>query len=392
MGQLFVLVFFTWRIIDISIAYLLDLIIKPTPTFSFHLYHKMPHFLHFLVPFANYDGAIYLNIAHDGYGTYQQAFFPLYPLIIHYIVPFFSGMYFINGFIIANLAFVGGLYFFIKFLKHIGSQKHEIIFTILFLLTFPTSFFFGAVYTEGLFFFFFSTSLYFLTTKQYYKGAFFGLFAGLTRLIGVFITILGIVTWYFTKRYTTLPQKRKSRFTKEKLGELFFILTPLLGIGSYMYYLKQTTGNFLAFYSAQPQFHQNRSSHLIFLPQVYYRYVNIFFHTKDHFSLFIALLEFIVFNFMIIVVLYDLYQLFVEKRSEKTHILLGLNIFSLLNLLLPSLTGTLVSVPRYALFSLSVFIRLSRIQSLKIKLLLLFIFGLLHIILLTLFLWGHFVS
>src|SRR6266571_8435749 len=147
MPLLAIIAFTVWKIIDLVISYFAHRfhVFNPDFAFNFTLYHASPYIPPFLIPFANYDGAHYLHIAHDGYKQYEQAFFPLYPLAIHLFSNITGGRYFLPGLILANLAFLAGLIFFIKFLRHIGSQKHEILFATLFLLAFPTSFFFGAV-------------------------------------------------------------------------------------------------------------------------------------------------------------------------------------------------------------------------------------------------------
>src|SRR3989344_63497 len=130
----------------------------------------------FLTSFANFDGAHYLLIAKNGYTTYQQAFFPLYPLLIRWLSPIFSNNLLLTGLIISNFSFLLGLIIFSKYLKVIlgrsetttpeslldsgrprsslarMTQRSLVIWLIIFLLTFPTSFFFGSIYTEGLFF------------------------------------------------------------------------------------------------------------------------------------------------------------------------------------------------------------------------------------------------
>ncbi|HKZ34423.1 MAG TPA: hypothetical protein VJ179_00950, partial [Patescibacteria group bacterium] len=40
---------------------------------------------------ANFDGVPYLMIAERGYGAYQQAFFPLYPLLVRNLSFIFDG-------------------------------------------------------------------------------------------------------------------------------------------------------------------------------------------------------------------------------------------------------------------------------------------------------------
>jgi len=72
--------------------------------------------------------------------------------------------------------------------------------------------------------------------------------------------------------------------------------------------------------------------------------------------------------------------------------LLALDLFSFANLLLPTLTGTFSSIPRYSLFSISIFIYLGQLKNNYIKYLILIIFVILHILLLGYFTQGYFIS
>ncbi len=54
---------------------------------------------------ANFDGFHYLKIARDSYGYLQEAFFPLYPLLIKLLQPAL-GSYLIAGWLIVSLAFI----------------------------------------------------------------------------------------------------------------------------------------------------------------------------------------------------------------------------------------------------------------------------------------------
>jgi len=83
---------------------------------------------------------------------------------------------------------------------------------------------------------------------------------------------------------------------------------------------------------------------------------------------------------------------FAPRNDSSTCILLSLNIFSFTNLLLPTLTGTFSSIPRYSLFSLSFFLYLSQLQSKRIKVGLAVVFITLQIVLLSLFVQGYFVG
>src|SRR5438552_70877 len=63
---------------------------------------------------ANLDGVHYLSIAGNGYHTYEQAFFPLFPLLI-YLLSFVTHLpILLSAFLIVNLSLFFALYFLYK--------------------------------------------------------------------------------------------------------------------------------------------------------------------------------------------------------------------------------------------------------------------------------------
>lgn len=370
--------FFIWRIIDFIIIFFSQKVIPYLGFFPYGeqlLNFNLPSWIYAL---ANFDGLHYLSIAKNGYAQYEQAFFPLYPILIKFLAPLFLNNQLITGLVISNLSFLLGLTVFYKYLRLIfpkdkGSNKLAVIF----LLLFPTSFFFGAVYTEGLFFLLLITSLYFLKKKNYLFAGLFAFFASLTRLIGVFLIIPMIIHIY--------------KSSKHKINVKYLILTtPLLGLAIYCFYLYKTTGDPLFFLTSQPIFGANRSSHLIILPQVYWRYFKIFITAAHDSRFYVSVIEFLIFNSVFGILILDLIKNF--KLKIKNWERISLNIFSFCNLILPTLTGTFSSIPRYSLFSLSFFIYISQIKNSFIKYLILSIFLFLHILLLGFFTQGYFIS
>src|SRR5260221_440815 len=84
------------------------------------------------------------------------------------------------------------VFFWQKYLLAIGVGEKTTFWSILFLLVFPTSFFFGSVYPSGLFILIFASALYFLEKRNFLFAAVFAFFAPLERLIGLFIIIPSI--------------------------------------------------------------------------------------------------------------------------------------------------------------------------------------------------------
>lgn len=343
--------------------------------------------------FANFDGIHYLLIAKQGYSQWEQAFFPLYPLLIK-TVSFIIPNYLVSSLLISTISFGIGLVYFSKLLKSWRIKSNSPLF---FLLAFPTAFFFGVVYTEGIFFMLFILSLYFLQRKNYWAAGLCATLSSFTRLIGIFL----IIPFFFQ-----LLADNNARFNLKLIikNYIFLLLSPLLGLFFYMVYLWKTTGDPLFFFNSQPIFGAHRSTHFILLPQVYYRYLKILFTANHDFQWYLSLFEMGIFSFVLIILVLDLMKISqrVFKPSANlrglqwsvttTYFLLGLNLFSFINLVLPTLTGTFSSIPRYVLFSLSFFLYLSQIKSKVIKVVIFTVFITFQIILLSLFVQGYFVG
>ena len=77
-------------------------------------------------------------------------FFPLYPNLIRNLASTFKNPV-ISGVLISNLSFLISLIFLARLIR-LDYDVNTTKFAIIALLLFPTSFYFGSVYTEGLFF------------------------------------------------------------------------------------------------------------------------------------------------------------------------------------------------------------------------------------------------
>ncbi len=282
----------------------------------------------FLWSWANFDGEHYLSIAKMGYLGGEQAFFPLYPLLIRLL-----GNNVLSGILISNILFVIALFGLYKLVKLDFSEKISRT-SILLVLLFPTSFYFGAVYTESLFLFLTVWSFYFFRKENYLLSTFLGIFASATRVVGIAL----------------LPAYYLFSFLKEKRIFIKGIVTSFipLGIFSYMYYSFKTWGDFFKFFNVASGFGEQRSDHIILLPQVFYRYfVKIIPNISwDYFPVvFTTLLE-------ISVALYFLYLIVVGLKK----INVDYWIYLLLIYLIPTLSGSFSSLPRYVVVAFPAFI------------------------------------
>lgn len=346
--------------------------------------YKLPQFIY---SFANFDGAHYISIAKDGYFTYEQAFFPFYPLMVRYLGLLFDKNYLISGLLVSNISFILGLYYFYRYARLIDRKNS--FWTILFIIFFPTAFYFSAVYTESLFFLLLSMSFFYAKNNEFKKASVAAYFAALTRISGVLIFII-IFYEAFLKKIIRSSKKeiKKIAFTrKEIFVKALSVLSPFAGLATYMTYLYIRFGDPLYFLNAQPAFGANRSSQIVFLPQVLYRYIRIFFNSDMSIAYMTAVVEFVFFCSVFTIVCIDLYR---KWKVQKYH-LIALGIFSMTNLLLPTLTGTFSSIPRYALMSVSIFFFLSSFSP-RVKIFLLCFFGFMQILFLSLFLRGYFIG
>jgi len=247
----------------------------------------------------------------------------------------------------------------------------NIFWIILFLIAFPTSFFFNSLYTESLFLMFFVLSLYFYLKKKYLLSSVFSIFLSLTKFIGIFVSTV----------YLLISDKKKAI-------SFFPILGSILGLFIYSAFLYKTTGDPFFFFNSQPFFGGNRSTDIILFPQVIFRYLKIFLTQDFNFQYFIAIVE--IAFFLVVFITLLVFTYYGVKKKER--ILTGVNVFSLINLILPTLTGTFQSIPRYALLSLGFFIALSFIKNDLIKVAIFLTFILFHVILLSFFSQGYFVG
>src|SRR3989344_6915504 len=339
-----------------------------------------------LYPLAGFDGAHYILIAKSGYGQFQQAFFPLYPLLINTLSKLFNFNVLLSGIIISWGALLLGLIFFKKVSEIVMGDNYKSIWAILFLLSFPSAFFYLTVYPESLFLFLSTATLYFIFKKNYLLASIFAFFTSLTKIQGVFL----FIPFFFSLfEFKELALSEILKQIKQHYRKLFIALVPLYGLAAYSFYLFINYGDPFYYYHAQDAFGAERTSQgLILLPQVLFRYAKILLTADVNFQYWIAVLELSIFTFVFTVLLFDLYKSI--KKRIKNFNYLSLNLYSIAILILPTLTGTLSSMPRYALVSFGFFFALAKIKNLFLKILIAAIFAILHLTLFIYFLKGYF--
>lgn len=356
------LIFLCWRLGLFLLSYL-----------SQFLVNLRPGYISEFGGWANFDGMHYLTIASRGYQGFQQAFFPFYPYLIRFFSKFFFHNYFISGLFISNLSILIALFLLYKLIRLDFSEKCAQM-AIIFLLIFPTAFFFGNVYTESLFLVLVVGSFYAARKRQWLLVGLLGGFASATRLVGLFLFPALLVEWA-----TGRGEKQKLKLVS--LLPLFLIL---LGIGTYMWYLKKTVGDPLYFFHIQPLIGSQRTGgKLILIYQVFWRYLKMVLTTRLDVLYFVVWLELLSSLLFLILTISAYFKL----RSSYL-------IFAILSFLTPTLTGTFSSMPRYVLTIFPGFIILGlmaeRYRWLKITYPI--VAGILLVISTILFIRGYFVA
>lgn len=324
---------------------------------------------------SNFDGEHFTSIALYGYKSLQQFYFPIYPFLIRSIAAFFGPElinYVWSGIIISNVSLVLSLLGLYKLARLDYSEKISRLATIL-ILFFPTSFYFGAVYTESFFLALAVWSFYLFRTNKFLFASVLASLASGTRAVGI----------------TILPAFLINILQNIKLikKELLSLLIIPIGLFSYMYYLFLYWGGSVKLYQAYTLFGEQRADHIVLLPQVFYRYfVKIIPNLSWNYLpvAFTVLLE-------ITAATLFLYLIIISFRKVRWDYW----IFSVLGYLIPTTSGSFSSMPRYVILLFPMFFVLAeKLIGLK-KPLLITILILMSIILAVtqvLYFRGYFVS
>lgn len=328
-----------------------------------------------LYSWGNFDGVHYIGIAMQGYHEFDQAFFPVYPMLIRALETYVHS-YVLSGLLISYVSCAGAVFILYRLIcAHWGERVA--VWSTLFLLTSPTAFYFSAIYTESLFLFLLVGSIYAGYKRDYVLASMLGVIAGLTRIQGILLicAFLGILwmhegTVQFLRRH------------------FYMIISPAIGLGMYMVYLWRTVHDAFYFLTAQASFGAQRSAHLILLPQVYVRYVRIFMTADYSWAYLIAGFEFISMTVGLICGGVLLWRAYTSRDWFGG----GIGGMSLMMLLMPALTGTFSSIPRYGLMALATYIVCAQIQSKNVRLSLLVLSILAQIAGIMAFMQGRFIS
>lgn len=181
---------------------------------------------------VNYwDSGHYFSIATNGYHYPQQAFFPLWPLLIKTVSIIGISPYsasFVLSFIFGLLTFICFYLLASKLIEKKSAKLALILFA-----SFPSAMFLHAAYTEGLFLTLTLLSFFFWERKQYLYSSLTAGLATATRLAGMAIIPVFIL----------VNRKIPNKF--------YYIIISLLGLAFYFIFLWLVFGNGFLFIDAQ---------------------------------------------------------------------------------------------------------------------------------------------
>jgi hypothetical protein len=358
------------------------------PNFTAHVDFG-DHLPYLIWIWGNFDGNHYMEIARNGYHMTQYPFFPLFPILIHFIALFFSLPFLVASEYITNIAIIISIPCLWYLFRIDQPEKSPYLFFAC-LLCFPTAFFLQSVYNDSLMLFFATMTLLATRRKQWILAGIFGFLGTLTRLNGLALFFPVIIEYFVGDRplaeqwnpkiwFKSLKNLRiKSLITS---GILTSLLIPTAFI-CYLIYVNIYGGSWMRLFSAMTQWHQDK----ITLPlQVFWRYGKILLFQNQH-----QLVYWIAFLEISAVLLY----LFLLWKFLKK-IRLSYWIFVATSLLIPAMTGTFQGMPRYALHLYPLFLMLYIFllkQHTYIRYSILTLSVILESILIALFTRGYFVS
>lgn len=344
-------IFSSWTLVILVIFYLGFSVIPHTSSAKGDFWNN----------FSNWDGEHFLGIAQHGYSKeYQYAFFPLYPLLINSLTRV-TDNFLLSGVLISIISTVAGLYFLYKLVTFLF-DKNIARSTIIYLLIFPTSFYFLTAYSEGLYFALSVSCLYFLLKRKVFIAVILAGLASATRLVGVALFLAIVVELLTTNSLTR---------------RYWYVVFALFGVAIYCWYLYINTGDPFYFLIAESHWQNNLS-----IPGL-----SIWEAIKA-----LSMPDFFVANFKSFIdLLITIFGIGMVIRGIR-FLPPSLFAYSIVLLGIPLLTPNLSSIPRFLLPIFPIFILLALIKNQSF----IFLFQLLSIMLLAvfsvLFINGYWVS
>lgn len=344
-------IFIIWLVLVLFLAYFGFSVLPHSGKFSDNFFQS----------FANWDGGHYLGIAEYGYKEkFQYAFFPLYPILIKGVNSILQN-YLLSGILISILSTFFALHLFYKLVVH-DFDKKVAEKVILLLLFFPTSFYFLTAYSEGLFFLLVVLAFYFTRRGNLLLATIAVSLSSATRLVGLAAV------------FAFLYEVQSTRGINSKN---WYVLFAPLGSVIYSWYMWTQTADPFYFFTAQAHWQRSLS-----IPGL-----NFWETIKS-----LAMPGFLTNNFNAFLdLIFATFGLGMIIRSAR-FLPVTYSIYGFFSLILPLLTPTLSSIPRFLLPIFPIFILLGLIKNNYINLAYQIISLMLLSLFIALFVNGYWIS
>ena len=195
-------------------------------------------FIEYCEKWKLWDAPHYIEIAQNGYGQHIEngqhlmlVFFPLYPLLIRIMASIVRN-YAVAGLLVSFICYGVGcvLMYMLVSMDYSKSIARK---SIIFLSISPFAFYFGSIMTESTFFLITIATFLAIRRHKWFAAGILGMFAALTRSVGVFMVIPAVVEWVQSECPVTLIKEKKLKY----LGKQFVKLLPvaIMPIGTLIY-------------------------------------------------------------------------------------------------------------------------------------------------------------
>ena len=301
--------------------------------------HPVP--FSFLSHIDRFDSDYYKAILQGGYEWFpiSRVFYPLYCLVIKSLLFVWGwgiGLYW-TVFIVNTICTSIVVYFLQKIIS-IYSEKEPPLFAGFIIFCFPTAVYFHFFYTESLFCAIAFSAFYMALKERWLFCCILLAFATATRLPAIlFIGLCGL-------QYLDSCHWKLKRIVRKEF--LYFLITPL-GFVAFALYLHHICGNYFAMFDS----YKYGWDYQIFDPNIFKVYWDVFLKIIDNTAN--KANETAPFFLVIFCIISSVFLIKNRKGSVRTY---PLGIFGICSIIMFSLNSNLVSITRYLLPCINIYI------------------------------------
>jgi hypothetical protein len=334
-------IWLSWSLVFGLLAIFADHFLPYAPSFPY-FDAVLPKFdwPRWIYSWANFDGVHYLTIAERGYKGIGliQAFFPVWPGLVTIFSQITGLDLLLSGLLLSHVFSFTAVLLLWTYLKTTLGPKTANWGLVWWLLT-PTAFFTLAFYNEGLFVSLAIGSILAAKKNRWWLAGLLASIAAATRVVGIFL-VLALAAELIQQTHFTWSYA----WIKKNFSKMIAITIGTVGLLLYMVYLWLEFHDPVYFLHVQSAFGAGRQTSLVIWPQVVWRGLMILFTARPFDWKYLTYVqEFIAGVGSVAIVLWGWWH------RKKTQLTTPLALYSLSCLLLPTLTGTFSSMPRYIL-------------------------------------------